>query len=247
MWDGETVSPLTKTSRIVATDPHVCIVGHITQAELLACMGKVNLLNGLANRFLWILVRRPKLVPNPLPMPGYEVEKIGEELARLTIAAHSANERRGELVLSNAAQALWVHVYPELVQDHRGILGPILARGAPYVRRLAQIYCQLDGKDLIAEGHLESALAILRYAQDSAGLIFGDREINRDADRILDFLAEGPKTREQIRGGLFKGNLLSKEVDALLADLQRSRLIICERVPTRIRRGRPATVWRRVS
>jgi hypothetical protein len=246
MWDGESVSPLTKTSRIAATDPHVCIIGHITQAELLSSMGKVNLLNGLANRFLWILVRRPKLVPNPLPMPDSEVERIGEELARLTIAAHSMNERCGQLVFSNSAEALWGHVYPELVQEHRGILGPILARGAPYVRRLAQIYCQLDGKDMIAEEHLESALAIWRYSQDSSRLIFGDREINRDADRILDFLDEGPKTREQLRGGLFRGNLLSKELDALLDDLQRSRFIICEKKRAPSRRGRPTSIYRRV-
>src|SRR5262245_23162277 len=34
MWDVSTVEPLTKNNRIRASDPHLCIVGHITRHEL---------------------------------------------------------------------------------------------------------------------------------------------------------------------------------------------------------------------
>ena len=34
LWDGQTLSPLTKSDRTTATDPHVCINGHVTIHEL---------------------------------------------------------------------------------------------------------------------------------------------------------------------------------------------------------------------
>jgi hypothetical protein len=33
-WDGSTLEPLTKREKIIAIDPHVCIVAHVTRREL---------------------------------------------------------------------------------------------------------------------------------------------------------------------------------------------------------------------
>jgi hypothetical protein len=125
LFDGDTVGPLTKNSRIRATDPHVCVLGHITPQELTGQLSANDIFTGLANRFLWLLARRVKLVPNPKPMPDKEVTEVAEELARVITLAHSCANR--ELVMSNLAMDHWENVYPELTQDHPGCSH--LARG----------------------------------------------------------------------------------------------------------------------
>ena len=231
---------MTKTSRVQATDPHVCLIGHITRGELSVVLGETDILNGLANRMLWIYARRPKLVPLPKPIPADEVKKLGKELAQLTLQAHS---RQGEIALSQSAEDLWLHVYPELSQEHRGVVGSLLARGPAYVRRLAQVYAMLDGKESMTSDHLEAALALWRYSSDSAKFIFGEREVDEKAQKILDFLAEGPRKREDIRSDCLQRRVLAPDLDRVLADLVQAGRIAVEPLATK---GRPASVYRRI-
>jgi hypothetical protein len=62
LYDGGNISPMTKQEAIVVTQPHVTLLGHITRDELVLVMKPAELLNGLANRFLWLLVRRSKSI-----------------------------------------------------------------------------------------------------------------------------------------------------------------------------------------
>jgi hypothetical protein len=55
---------LTKSSAIKATAPHVSIVGHITSDELRRDLAATETANGFGNRFLWVLVKRSKELPN---------------------------------------------------------------------------------------------------------------------------------------------------------------------------------------
>jgi hypothetical protein len=81
-WDGFTLAPLTKRDKIVATDPHVCIVAHITRHELLELLTSSDIWNGFANRFLWSVVRRRAEVPIPKAMSDADVDRIAKEMAR---------------------------------------------------------------------------------------------------------------------------------------------------------------------
>src|SRR5262249_24522187 len=135
-----------------------------------------EILNGLANRFLWVLSRRSKSIAHPTPMDSSDVRRIGKELANLVIAAHTISNRGGRVDFDPAgSRVLWA-VYPELVIERRGVIGSILSRGAVIVRRLAMIYAMLDASDLIKPEHIEAALALWRYSVDSATIIFGQRE-----------------------------------------------------------------------
>jgi hypothetical protein len=80
-------------------------------------------------------------------------------------------------------------------------------RGAPIARRLAMIYAILDGNTShITCEHLEGALALWRYLADSARIIFGESEANPWAQQLqlLDFLEDGPKSKEAICSDCFK-------------------------------------------
>jgi len=62
-WDTGTLRSLTKNSPARATGAHVSILAHITNTELRRYLDRTEAANGLANRFLWIAVRRSKLLP----------------------------------------------------------------------------------------------------------------------------------------------------------------------------------------
>jgi hypothetical protein len=62
-WDSGNLRILTKNSPARATNAHISIIGHITKEELLRFITDTELANGLANRFLWVLVRRSKILP----------------------------------------------------------------------------------------------------------------------------------------------------------------------------------------
>lgn len=62
-WDTGILRTLTK-SPMQATGAHVSIIGHITRDELLRDLSRTDSANGFANRFLWVCVKRSKLLPD---------------------------------------------------------------------------------------------------------------------------------------------------------------------------------------
>jgi hypothetical protein len=239
-FDGEKIAPLTKNSRIAASEPHVNLVGHITRHELKELLSATEIWNGFGNRILWLCARRPKTVAFPTPMPNDEVTEIATELARVITLAHSHGSKGGrELVMSNSAQDHWVNVYPELTQDHPGVLGAVTSRAEAHARRLALTYAQLDGADRIEIDHLEAALAFVRFAGDCAAYLFGGVELDPVAQRILEALSKGDKTQTEI-SGLFDRHLPKDQLASVLTDLQERG-----RITLRIEKtdGAPRKIW----
>ncbi len=62
-WDGETLKVITKHSAEKASGAHISVIGHITREELTRNLSQTEVANGLGNRFLWLCVRRSKLLP----------------------------------------------------------------------------------------------------------------------------------------------------------------------------------------
>jgi Protein of unknown function (DUF3987) len=241
-WDGNTLEPLTKREKIVASEPHICIVAHVTKRELNELLSSSDLWNGFAHRFLWNVVRRRAEVPFPQPMPDDEVAHLGLKLAEVVEYAHSKrNSSAAEMRMSNSAADHWANVYSELTQDYPGILGAVTARAEAQTLRLALTYALLDGADRIDLEHLESALAIWRYAADSAAYLFGEAELDPIARSILEALDAGPKTQTEIRD-LFARHIPAPRLAQVLTDLQERGRITLQEEKTG---GRPRKVWRR--
>ena len=76
--------------------------------------------------------------------------------------------------------------------------------------------------------HLEAALALWKYCEDSAQFIFGAATGNQVADRILKALRNAPAglTRTEIRD-LFGGHKSSKDTDGALNVLAGRNLAAC--------------------
>ena len=132
-WDGHQLAPLIKTDRTVASDPHICIVAHITRHELESLLASSDVWGGLANRFLWVCVRRRAIIPFPKSLTKEELDEVAAKLAKVIMHAHDSPL---EMRLTNSAQAHWAEVYPELSQDEAGLFGAATARAEAQTIRI---------------------------------------------------------------------------------------------------------------
>lgn len=239
-WDR--IAPITKSSRIGATNPHVAIVGHITAAELGDLLASNDLHNGLANRFLWACARRTRQVSRPKPIPDDTAQALAGEIA----AALAVGRVRERMTLTPQAWALWDRLYPRLTADRPGAWGAATARAEAQTLRLALLYALLDQAEHIDVAQLKSGAAVWQYCQNSASYVFAEAiEESGDGRQLLDALRAAPNqelTQTQIGHAVFKKHKSRRELTALLGQLQESG-----RITSDVRKGdapRAVTYWR---
>lgn len=238
-WDGKPLQTINKHSPLRATNAHIGIVGHITKDELLRYLTATELANGFFNRFLVVAVQRSKL----LPLGG---RLMGEDLAAVRAALNAAIAhtcQTTEMHFSDDAREQWIAVYPQLSRERPGMLGAATRRAEAHTARLALIYSLLDCCTAIEPVHLDAALAIWRYAEDSARWVFGDSLGDPTADEIWSLAKERDTgiTRTEVRD-LFSRNKKAREIDrALTVLVEAGRL---QRHQDSDGQGRPTEVWR---
>ena len=219
-WDTGNYAPLTKNNPITVRGAHINIITHITMQELAVCLGDVQAVNGFGNRFLWICARRSKLVALPPRMPEAELAPIQRELWRLVAKA----QKRGAMTLTASTKEIWEGIYPEISKEHSGLVGGIINRAESQTLRLALVYALLDGKGIIDESHLQAALAMWGYAQDSALYIFGDRAADPLEARVLALLEQGPLSATDLSRA-FSGHVSKERLQPILQQLEAQRRI----------------------
>ena len=237
-WDTGDLASLTKNSPAKATGAHISIIGHVTKHELLRELNRTETANGFANRFLWFCARRSKVLPEGGSLTDDALLPL---VARLSQAVHAAQDV-GQMHRDEDARALWRDVYPDLSEGKPGLLGAVTARAEAQVMRVACIYALLDESLVIGQPHLEAALEIWRYAEDSARFIFGEALGDPVADDILRALrtaGSAGMTRTEIRD-LFGRNRRSQDVGRALSALADQGKARQEAEPTA---GRTAERW----
>lgn len=195
-WDHGDLSPLTKKDRMKATRAHITIVAHITEDELRRYLTVTERANGLANRFLYLLVKRAQLIPSGKGAPRHVVDGFTKKFADTMAQARLC----GELGRDADAEALWAEMYPRLEEDIPGLTGAILGRGAAQALRLSLTYALLDEDEMkrpnraIRVPHILAALAFWEFSRTSVFTIFGHAVGDPVADRLLEAIKLGPKT-----------------------------------------------------
>jgi Protein of unknown function (DUF3987) len=237
-WDGERLGTMTRNSPLKATGAHISVIGHITRSELLRLLSKTDTENGFANRFLWVLVRRSKVLPF-----GGEWGKVNAKpLVKLLGVALKCARGAEAITWGESARGLWEEVYPELSEGKPGLFGAATSRAEAQVLRLAALYAALDDSSTIEEDHLRAALALWEYAEQSARYIFGDASGYPVADRIVEALQEKPDeglARNEITNR-FNRHVSSARISQALEMLQEAGRVRCEHEPTG---GRPVERW----
>ncbi len=238
-WDEGKLQTLTKGNPTKATDAHVTIVGHITRIELERLLSQSDASNGFANRFLWVLVRRSKKLPFGGEWSSVDVASLVSDLRGVV----EFGRRAGELSWGESARDLWVEEYEGLSEGHPGLFGAVTGRAEAQVLRLAALYALMDLSRIVELDHLKAALALWRYSEESARIIFGDALGDPIADRIAEMLSETPgnlgMTRAEIRDA-FGRNQSSERIGRALGLLERHGRALKETEPTG---GRPAERW----
>ena len=233
-WDSGDYAPLTKSNPVTVRGAHINIITHITMQELAVCLGDVQAVNGFGNRFLWICARRSKLVALPSRMPETELAPIQRELWKLAARA----QKREVLGMTGNALERWKNIYPELSREHSGLAGSIINRAEAQTLRLALAYALLDGQERIDEPHLQAALAMWRYAQDSALYIFSDRTADPLEEKVLNILKQGPLSATDLSAALCR-NIPKGRLQPLLQLLEAQQRITIRKGNNR---GRPRQI-----
>lgn len=238
-WGTARLQTLTKNSPTKATGSHISIVAHVTDDELRTKLTRTEMANGFANRFLFMKVRRSKVLPHGGHLSQEALDELGQKVA----AALTAAKTLGRLTMKDDAVEQWERVYPKLSEGRPGLLGAVLGRAEAQVIRLAVIYAALDNSTWIDVPHLEAALAVWDFCEESATQIFGDLIGDPIADAVMNALksaAPGGMSRTGI-SDLFQRNASSSRISMAL-DLLR-RLGRAEPRITHSSGGRPVETW----
>jgi hypothetical protein len=236
-WDSGKLSTLVKNNPARATGAHISVVGHITRQELRRLLTETESANGFGNRFLWLLVKRSKILPEGGLTPA--VADIVTELQKALEFARATDE----ITRTEAARKLWREVYPALSEGQPGLVGALTARSEAQVLRLSCIYALLDCSPVVDVTHLDAAIEVWRYCEDSARLIFESGTGNKDADRVLQALKvadESGLSRTELVHDVFKAHATRFEIDEALRLLDGLDLARYTREETA---GRPLERW----
>ena len=222
-----------------ATSPHVSILAHITQEELLRVFDSTDAANGFGNRFLWVCVRRSKLLPEGGRLP----EDEAASLVHRTSQALAFARKQSEVRRNDDARALWAEIYPDLSEGKPGMLGALIARAEAHVLRLSELYALLDQSPEITPDPLLAALALWDYCAASARYIFGDSTGDPIADRILAALRANGEMDQSAISDLFGRHVNAGRLGKVLEALLLAGLARSEREHDSEKRGRPRTLW----
>lgn len=217
MGREESWAPIVKNSKDKATGAHISIIGHITTDELKTKMNKVDITNGFANRFIWLLVKRSKFIPIPHDRAKLQgsIDKLGSKLAGLIEFASQPRVMRFDPV----ATKMWEQIYIALGQDDaNAIVDVLMGRGDSNTLRLSMIYALLDGSEIMRKEHLLAAYALINYAKQCVEYIFGDSTGDPIADTIYEALCEAPEglSRTDIYKEVFNKNQKSDVIKSAL-------------------------------
>jgi hypothetical protein len=235
-WDGAPLRVLTKNSPCRVSEPFISVIGHVTGEELHRLLSHTDMFNGFANRFLWLLARRSKSLPD-----GHRLKLDPSAIDALRSAVEFA--RNVTLVeRDERATGLWRSNYDALTQERFGPFGVVTSRASAHALRLSLLYAVLDSSAQVRVEHLRAALELWRYCEASARIVFGRSTGDRTTDRIREALREaGLKglTRKSIQG------LLGNHADVESIDRAKRMLVArgdirVDMLPTR---GRPAEQW----
>ncbi len=228
---------LNKNSPVKATGAHISIIGHITRDELLMELSNNDKVNGFGNRNLWLCVQRSKYLPDGGDWDHLDLGPLIGQLKDVIEFARGVGEIRRDA----EAGAMWRAVYAQLVGERGGLFGSLTSRAEAHVLRLSCIYALIDRSTEARKCHLEAALALWKYCEDSARVIFGDTLGNPVVDQILKALRKAPEglTRNDLHN-LFGRHRSSEEIGVALEILRDHKLAECEKEDTG---GRPVEHW----
>lgn len=222
-YDSGQLRVMTRKSPVSASNVHVSLIGHVTADEFRKLFRDTEAANGFGNRFLLACVQRSKVLPFGGHLNLNDMLPVQAELDEVIQFVEALDPDDAEMHLGPDARELWASVYPELSEGKPGMVGALTARAEAHALRIAALYAVLDKTLVVGRNHLEAALEVVRYAEDSTRYVFGDASGDAVADDILAALQAHPNgmTRTELRD-LFGRNRSGDDIGRALDLLQRA-------------------------
>jgi hypothetical protein len=197
-WDSpRSLRTSNKNSPLIATEPHISLIGHTNKNELLETLNDIELSNGFANRILWCASQRRELMPDADYLDWKEQKTLPLELQSVFLQyPANSDDIDGPIRFKRTAAAneLWKTLYRKLNdQKHVSFIDGVLVRDTSHLLKLALIYAVLDKRTEIDVVHMEAALAVCDYSQATARWLFADRTGNRLGNTIHWALLRAPE------------------------------------------------------
>lgn len=231
-WDGVSLKPATKSSRLWATDPHISMIGAITPSELLGLMASRELTNGFANRFLMFWAERNKIIAFPTATPQIEVDALALRVKDILLfckADRWADKDHTKIELSAEAKRRYENLYYTELNDNSAgeRISGLIERRAPMLLRLAMLFALCDLTTTVEVHHINAAMAWIRYSVESVKFIFASAsdeavatETNDAAQKIVNYLTDAKSaTRKDLTVNCFQGHASKSRIDAALDEL----------------------------
>jgi hypothetical protein len=243
-WDGKTLRIRTRNQPLTATGAHISIIGHITQADLDGLLETADVFNGFGNRFLWVLATRSKELPFGGSLRSEDLKYLAAAVERSILWA---DEHDRLIDFDRRTRHRWPRLYSELGRNEGGRLGAIVDRAEPQVRRVALVYAAMDRADAVSVEHLEAALEVWRYCEQSAAYLFSDAPAPGVEGRIVQALSRkrgasrGWMSRSELYRKLEGSGVKSYLLGAGLKTLKEQGAVESREVATR---GRPRVEYR---
>ena len=234
--DGLDQRNTTKANPSKCTNPHLVMMAHITQQELLNQLKATDLANGFMNRFMVCNVVQDKDVPNPTPAPKEAFNAVVQQLVEVMEFVNQGQT----MTESECFKAKFESIYSTL-RHPKGTLPKqqLLARSPKYTRMLAMIFALMEKQTVITNEHLNAALVYIRYWWKSVSFIFeNDVEVMAYektkglSEKVLEAITKihgdsGKCTKTDI-SNTFNRKVTSKDINAALS-------ILLESMPPKIK------------
>jgi hypothetical protein len=146
-----------------------------------------------------VCVERSKFLPFGGDVPTAKLDELREHLRNSVSFAKTV----GRIEFNDEAAQIWSSEYERLETSRTGFLAKVTQRASPYVLRLSCLFALLDQQVSINCEHLEAALAVWQYCEDSARFIFGNSMGDKLADEVLSLLME------KLESGLTKTEIIN--------------------------------------
>ena len=246
-WDENRISQNIKTGAYGCNKPHLCIITDITPNELTATIPAMDLDNGYANRFLWVMAKSSEIL---LPHGGLSLEQLNQtKLKKIVSGIRSAvkfAQTVGEVKFDASADKIWVPYYNAI--DRSPFSPPVESREDAHISKLAMLYALLDKSPVISAKHLQAAIAAWKYSRDSSRILFPLQAAKRgfnDEEKVMKLLGQHPDglTTSQVTFMALSNNKRKMgQTTALpiLKKLEAEKKVSSVRVKTA---GRPSDRW----
>jgi hypothetical protein len=244
-FDRQKLMNVTKASGAIGVSPkfyQLGVLAGVTPGDLRSLVSDIDLVNGFANRFLW------------LPVVGRDVAVAGDREPSLhpvvaeqyRLALVDAEDRRHQpWLLESNATALLQEYYDGVLARIPGVVGRLCVRFASIACRVALIHAALDQEgDTIRRDHVERGIALTEYARSGMAWVFGTTSTlgSVDAQRMLKVLvaAGHPMSRSALGVALWGNHWNRDRVSDAIAALRTAGVAEVTRGTTTAVGGRPA-------